>query len=175
MRAAYIFSVLIALALPGLSGCDSDCERPSRLDGKYAVWSNVITHDPEVIPDDYPSREIFYNGWSSWDLRYISAQSSFELAVDDQPTYAGAYQSSDNNCNSFTLSFEGIYVDDTGCMHDFTWTGELSYYGSHLAGTWDYSSDWNDPITGGNGQVQAHGQLTGTKIYGSYDTGFTVF
>lgn len=160
----------ILLALGGMaSACDADCENPKRLDGSYVVWSFVSDHSS--MSDDYPSYEVFYNGWSEWTLTYVPSQKTFNLELDEQP-YTAGYQSSDNSCNRFSLSFEGRYVAESGSEHDFAWSGDLIYLGQKLGGTWTYESSWSDPSTGANGTVNTKGQLTGTTANNTFDTGF---
>lgn len=152
-------------------GCDSDCDNPARLDGHYAVWSNVISHDPEEMPEGYNVREIFYNGWSEWTLKYIPAQESYDLVLDGQ-NYTASYTANDDNCNHFGLDAKGTYATAGGSRHTFKWAGDLMYYGSHLGGTWTYTSTWENPDTGDSGEVSARGEMTGTVVEGGYETGF---
>ena len=156
-----------------LGGCDADCENPKRIDGHYAVWSNVVTHTPADPPEDYPADEIFYNGWSEWSLNYVPAHSNFDLDLDAQQ-YTAAFISSDNSCNRFNLEFSGTYISATaGVRHDFSWAGDLMYLGSHLNGTFNYTATWQDPETGASGSVDTSGELSGTAVTGdNFDTGF---
>ncbi|MFH1469833.1 MAG: hypothetical protein ABIO70_35950 [Pseudomonadota bacterium] len=150
--------------LPALCACDPDCGDPSRMDGRHRVWSNVVEHSPPVdsVPEEYPATEIFYNGYSEWHMRYVASQHAFDLGVDDQK-YSATYTRDPENCNAFQLAFGGVFVTASGARHDFSWAGDLVYFGNHLGGTWEYTSDWSDPATSGSGYVQASGELRATS------------
>ncbi len=158
------------LSLPLLGGCDSDCDQPARIDGAYNVWSNVVDHTPaaSALPAEYPVDEIFYNGRSEWQLKYVPASSSFDLVLDDQ-AYSADFRQDATRCNAFHLSFDGTYVSTRGAQHQFTWEGDLVYFGTHIGGTWGYSSDWTDPATSTQGHIVAVGEMNGNV---SSDTGF---
>ena len=159
-------------------GCDPDCGDTSRMDGEYVVWSHAAVSDEMVTGDnseEYPYRHIFANGWSEWDLKYIPSKQAFQMLVDGQ-AYEGSYVPSDNNCNSFTLTFQGTYSTDVDTAHSFLWQGDLSYMGVHLAGTYRYEDNWTDPATGLQGNLTIpEGELTATLKSevsgGALDTG----
>ena len=152
------------------AGCDPDCDNPKRLDGAYAVFSNTIEHTPaaDAIPDEYPIGDVFYNGHSSWDFRYIPSAAGFDLTIDGQ-LFSASFEPSDENCNAFAMGFSGTYVSQGGGTHDFTWLGDLVYFGSHLGGTFEYSAAWSDVASGTQGHVAATGEMNGTL--GDSDTG----
>jgi hypothetical protein len=120
----------------------------------------VVEHTPapDAIPDEYPASDIFYNGHSEWLLRYVQNQRSFDLELDGQQ-YSAKFQQAADNCNAFTLSFDGVYVSPGGTQHQFEWNGDLVYFGSHMGGTFEYYSDWNDVGTGTAGHVWTVGEL----------------
>jgi hypothetical protein len=151
------------LVLPAVCACDPDCGDPSRLDGLHRVWSNVVEHSPAVdaLPEEYPAGEVFYNGYSEWRLRFVASQRAYDLEVDGQK-YSATYLADPENCNAFGLAFGGVFVTPSGTQHDFGWDGELVYFGNHLGGTWDYTSDWSDLATGASGNVEAQGELHST-------------
>lgn len=164
--------VLIAALLPFTNvGCDPDCDNPNRLNGRHSVWSNVVEHTPlpDAIPDEYPVGDIFYNGHSEWQLRYVQTQRAFDLVLDDQQ-YHATFRQAPDNCNAFALGFEGVYVSPGGTQHEFEWKGDLVYFGTHMAGTFEYYSDWNDIATGTGGHVWTTGELRSSSTSG--DTGY---
>jgi hypothetical protein len=160
---------LLFLAPLAICACDPGCGEPSRLDGLHRVWSNVVEHSPPVdsVPDEYPAGEVFYNGESEWRLRFVASQRAFDLEVDGQK-YSATYQADPKNCSAFRLEFGGVFVGRSGSQHDFTWDGDLVYFGNHLGGTWTYRSDWSDPGSGASGSVEARGELHSTT---ASDTG----
>jgi hypothetical protein len=170
MRHVLLTAVALVLA-PLAVGCDPDCDNPSRLDGRHSVWSNVVEHTPaaQAIPDEYPVYDIFYNGHSEWRLRYVQNQRAFDLVLDDQ-AYQASFRQDPDNCNAFSLSFEGVYVSSGGTQHDFRWDGDLVYFGTHMGGTFEYSSDWTDVGTSTAGHVWTVGELRSSTTEG--DTGY---
>jgi hypothetical protein len=166
-----LFTIAVPLLALLTVGCDPDCDNPSRLDGRHSVWSNVVEHTPVVtaIPSEYPVYDIFYNGHSEWRLRYVQNQRAFDLVLDDQ-AYQAAFLQDPDNCNAFSLSFEGVYVSPGGTQHDFSWQGDLVYFGSHMGGTFEYVSDWADVGTSTAGHVWTVGELHSSTTEG--DTGY---
>ena len=161
---------LPALAALSLLGCDPDCDNPSRLNGLHNVWSNVVEHNPapDAIPEEYPVSEIFYNGHSEWQLRYVQAQRSFDVDIDGQK-YSADFAQDDDNCNAFTLDLAGTYISAGGTSHDFVWSGDMVYFGTHMGGTFAYESSWTDVNSSTSGHVRTRGELrSSTKD----DTGF---
>jgi len=161
------FAGTLALA----QGCNADCDNPERLEGHYAVWSNTVQHNPSEIPEGYPVKDIFYNGWSEWTLSFVPGQEAFDLVLDGEP-FTAAYTPADDNCNHFALTFRGTYTTSNGTLSDLQWKGDLMYYGSHIGGTWTYASTWENPDTLDSGEIAATGEMTGALSQGGYDTGF---
>ena len=162
MRSSTIPAILAATALG--PACDPDCDDPTRLDGHYRVWSNVVTHTPDIedLSEAYPADAVFYNGLSDWRLKYIPAQAAFEITLDQQ-AYLASFVQSDENCNAFALDFEGNYAAAGGSSHAFAWSGDLVYFGGHVAGTFHYEADWDVPASGdqeaADGHVTSDGEL----------------
>jgi hypothetical protein len=154
--------MLLALTL---IGCDPDCGDTSRMDGDYAVWSHSAVPDDLITGsniESYPFRQVFVNGWSEWTLKYIPSKQSFQLLIDGQ-AYEASYEPDPNNCNNFSLVFQGTYSTEADTAHSFLWKGDMSYMGVHLAGTFTYEDNWTDLTTGiqGNMRIPA-GELTAT-------------
>lgn len=167
----YLPALIVAAAA---TGCDSDCGNPGRIDGTYAVWSNV-TSDAYTITglDDAQDRSAvmdaaFINGWSQWDFKYVPSNDSFALEVDGQ-TYTAAYEESGASCNAFTFSFAGLYDSEADTVHTFDWSGDLNYMGGHIEGTYSYSDTWTS-TEGATGSITIpDGEVRGTL---GEDTGF---
>jgi hypothetical protein len=164
----------LALLLPMLplaAACDPDCDNPDRLDGRHSVWSNVVEHTPPAgsIPEEYPVGDIFYNGHSEWELRYVQNQRAFDLELDGQQ-FSAAFAQNKDNCNAFRLDFAGTYVSEGGTHHEFEWSGDLVYFGSHMGGTFEYISDWSDLASSTAGHVYTTGELRSSST--SSDTGY---
>ena len=141
---AALFLGLAALA--ATAGCDADCDDPSRIDGTYNVFSSVAASD-QITGENvefYPLEDAFFNGWSRWELKYIPSNDTFQLSLDDQP-FSATYSESAENCNTFTLDFQGTYTTEV-TSHDFVWSGELTYMGTHLGGTWSYQDAWSGTV-----------------------------
>lgn len=164
VRSLVVFACLAPVFL-GV-GCSSECGEPQKLNGRYAVWSNALQHDPEAVPGDYPSYEMFYNGWSEWNLQYEAGSGKIQAIVNGQE-FSAEYAEASDNCNRVTLSMKGTYnalfdykyddvadAPDQGCIDArtsvesiFEWTGDLVYTGDQLAGTWTYAASWSNPVT----------------------------
>lgn len=136
-------------ALPVLAGCGDRCQDISRIDGPYAVL-----HSPDTSGQgDYPWEDVFVGGWSEWDLAYVPGNQTFDLVIDEQP-FVGTYTADPYDCEAFTLAFDGTYVGDGGSLHDFSWTGAVVVAGTHLQGTASWTDQWEDPGSGGRGDVE---------------------
>ena len=99
--------------------------------------------------------DVFANGRSEWELKYIPGNTSFQLSLDDQP-FTASYTQDTDACNSFLLKFSGTYTTEVDSIHQFSWEGELSYFGTKLGGTFSYTDDWTQTIqqddgSGGHG------------------------
>jgi hypothetical protein len=135
------------------SGCDAECDEPGRIDGEYAAFSNAATDGWSItgFSDDETDEQIvlldgiFANGWSEWELKYIPGKTDFQLELDGQP-YTADYVQNETTCNSFLLSFSGSYTTDVNSLHEFSWEGDLSYFGSHLGGTYSYTDSWTQTL-----------------------------
>ena len=168
MRTLRICLTLVPFQL----GCNSECEDPGRIDGDYAVFSNTASDDWTITGFSVEQEEeqtallnsVFANGRSEWDLKYIPGNTSFQLSLNDQP-FTALYTQDTESCNSFLLKFSGTYTTDIDSIHQFSWEGELSYFGAKLGGTFSYRDDWTQTIqeddgNGGTQNVPLNGTLT---------------
>jgi hypothetical protein len=186
IRATAGSTLLAILASALMGGCQKECESPGRLDGRYVLFSNVVTHDPDPIQEGYPSRDVFYNGYSTWNLEYDPGRIGFNLLMEvtrqvEQETvtssqpYFAAHASADTNCNVFDLEFSGTYRGPQDSTHEFSWRGTLTSIGTFLGGEWVYEADWSAvgdgaPVTG---SVTSKGEIRGNLSDGEMvDTGF---
>jgi len=173
-----MFHLLVPAILMTVFGCDVDCDDVNRIDGFYAVWSNSAT-TPDAFTgqnlnlDVYPFEEMFFNGWSEWDMEYVPSDKLFRLKINDQP-YQALYSQDPDNCNAFTLDIQGTYVTDIDSTHSFTWKGNLAYFGAHLGGAFSYEDSWT-LVDGTSGTlVVPEGEFTAASRDNSNndDTGF---
>lgn len=143
-----------SLAL-GLLGCGDACPEVGRLDGGWAVYSQV---DPNEVTGtnagNYPWDDMFVAGWSEWDMMYVPARQEFALDLDSQP-YTATYTPDAVDCETFVLAFDGTYVSEAGTTHTFTWSGTLTSAGTHFQGTFAFEDDWEDPVAGTSGTLSA--------------------
>ena len=168
-------SVLLAI---GASGCDADCDDPSRLSNGYAVYSNFTTDRWELTGFDQEDEDerlalldaLFVNGWSEWDLDYLPGQQAFDIFLDGQP-YVATYSQDENTCNTFQLSFAGTFTSRENSVHDFKWNGDLSYFGTHLGGTFSYTDSWQTADRSGTMTVK-DAEMRANERRGQ-DTGFS--
>lgn len=178
--------LLLCPVLPLLGSCTGDCASPDRLDGSYVLWSNVLRHDPDPVAEDYPTRDVFYNGYSTWTLGYDPSRSGFEVLIEvtrdsdstndvGQQGYSASYFSTDKNCNVFDLDLSGTFLGEKGSVSEFTWTGTLTSIGSHLGGRWEYTANWSVETEKGTstGSVETSGEVSGNiGADQEVDTGF---
>lgn len=149
MRTLALFPLALALV-----ACGDRCEDISRIDGAYAVLHEA---EPSAATGSgvaaYPWDDVFVGGWSEWDLRYVPGNQTFDLDLDGQ-AFRAAYVADTQDCEAFTLSFEGTYVGEGGSLHDFAWVGALEVAGSHLQGTASWSDVWEDPGAASSGDIE---------------------
>jgi hypothetical protein len=160
-------AVLISLCICTLNaGCDAECDEPGRIDGHYATFSNAATDDWSItgLSADQEDEQmalldaIFANGWSEWELKYIPGNTNFQLELDGQP-YTASYEQDEVTCNSFTLSFSGTYTTEINSVHQFSWEGDMSYFGTHLGGIYSYIDTYTQTILEEDGETST--QLSG--------------
>lgn len=143
------FLLLSSLAAAFASGCDSECANSGRFDGQWAVWSYAIgdgatftgIDEAEVVDRATVMQAAFPNGWSTWGMKYVPSDSAVALDVDGQ-RFDAEYEEDAGNCNVFAMAFSGQYTSEVVVTHAFDWTGELTFMGDHLTGTFSYSDTW---------------------------------
>jgi hypothetical protein len=165
MRAALISLCICVLT----TGCDTECDEPGRIDGDYSVFSNSSTDDWSIsgLSTEQEDEQmalldaIFANGWSEWELKYIPGNTNFQLELDGQP-YTASYDQDETTCNSFILSFSGTYTTEINSVHQFSFEGEMSYFGTHLGGTYSYTDTFEQTILDdtGEGSTLLSGAIT---------------
>ncbi|GDX82038.1 hypothetical protein LBMAG42_38490 [Deltaproteobacteria bacterium] len=189
--------LLLALLLPG---CDADCDDPTRINGSYAAFHDILNMGaPEDAGKaaagdagtaegyDDVSYAVFANGWSRWDLTWAASTGKLKITAFDSKermgdpglvngqsfTWSGDLVEHPDNCNNFDLAVRGELVTSMGTTHNFKYDATLAWQGSGLAGTYTYT----DGFTGEDGSA---GALTNAKgdvflvEQGSegFDTGF---
>ncbi|MES2638276.1 MAG: hypothetical protein V4850_02310 [Myxococcota bacterium] len=183
----------LALALLA-SGCDSDCADSSRVNGTYAMWHTALNTGEgggATVSENYPSYEVFINGWSKWKINWSSGTDTINADITDvaepqsgpdglvgttQP-FAGSLTSSADDCNVFAMHIEGNFETTSDTMHAFVYDASMVYVGDHLNGTFTYSDTFTGTAEDGtatSGMLEnATGELSGTLQIDGFDTGFS--
>jgi len=165
---------MLLLVLTALLGCSTECPSDTRLNGDYAVWSYVTAPTADITGQDiadYPWPAMFFNGWSAWNMEYVSGHQQVQIFIDDQPFPADFHRAPDD-CRNFTMQFAGTYLSDQGSTHDFQWQGDLAYQGPNMTGTWVYQDTWSNTADGTSGSVNVpEGQISLTAGGAVGDTG----
>jgi hypothetical protein len=186
--------LLCALALaPVLTGCDSECVDAARLDGTYAMWhsvQNMGDGGTATVSDDYPSYQMFINGWSKWKVKASTSAGTFNADITDVAEFQGDYNdggattqafagtltASEKNCNALTVVIEGEFDTSVGTTHAFTYEAEMLFTGEHLAGRFSYADSYTGTDDAGaavsGALTDAQGELSGTLQVDDFDTGF---
>ena len=177
---------LFLLALPFLGACNSECGDPTRVNGTWAVFHQVVNipvDDEASVDAGYPSYEMFVNGWSRWDLTW-SAAGNVTLAITDaaeaQGTYGeggkqsflGTMNAAEGNCNTMQLAFAGDFVTASATTHAFDYLADLTFTGDQLSGTFAYTDTWTATGEDGGGLAGANGQMRAALQTDGFDTGF---
>jgi hypothetical protein len=192
----------LALLLPiaaSLTACTSECDDATRVNGTWAFFhavGNVGTEGGATVDENYPSYDVFVNGWTRWEIAW-SAAGNVTVRMTDAPerqgdygaaaeqTFQGTMISSEDNCNRVRLDLEGTWDGASGSQHAFTYGADLTFTGDGLAGAFAYSDTWSQTYdtndTGDGSQVgqTVEGALTGAtgEVRAAYqtegfDTGF---
>jgi hypothetical protein len=186
--------VFAALILPLATGCDSDCADASRVNGTYAMWHTVLnagTDGTATVSEDYPSYQMFINGWSKWKITWASgggtinaditdvaeAQGNYNESAPTSQAFEGTLASSDSNCNMFDLHLEGDFATTVDTVHTFVYDSQLTYMGDHLSGSFTYTDTYTGTAEDGSstsgGLDGATGDVYGTlQTDSEFDTGF---
>jgi hypothetical protein len=158
----------LAAAFLGSSvpACDPGCDPPSRIDGRYAAGSTVGDESQVTGTnlDLYPMEDAFIDRFAEWDFTWRASASSFELTIDGQPFTATYDENDPDDCSSFAMTIEGIYVTEAQTSHEFQWAGDLTYFGTHITGPFTYDDTWEDAVgTGGSIHVPA-GEMSASLL-----------
>lgn len=151
---------LLLLAAP-LTGCGVDCGSPDQVDGRYAVFANVLDHDGTNL-EAFPSYQSPANGWTEWTLAWDRVRNEVTVAIDGQP-YPAEGVWDDVVCGNFQLAFEGVYASEEGTEHDFVAVGDFTVFASHLEGDWTWEESWTN-LESETGTFTADGQVSGSLV-----------
>lgn len=186
-----LFVSLVALTA---TGCDADCADTSRINGTYAMWHTVLNAGEEggaTVSEDYPSYDVFVNGWSKWKVNWSAGndtinaditdvaevQSGPDATVGTTQAFSGSLVASEADCNAFTMHIEGNFTSKARTTHAFIYDAQLVYVGDHLNGTFTYSDSYTGTDSDGeaiSGALEnATGEVTGTLQIDAFDTGFS--
>jgi hypothetical protein len=179
--------VLFAALLPG---CDADCQDTQRINGDFAVWHTVLNAgDGATFDENYPTYDIFVNGWSEWKITWQAGAGTMNVDIADRneraslqtppslESFTGTLTTGDDNCNAFDMETSGDYTSAVGTVHSFSYTAHVVLAGDHYNGTFIYDDTYTgtdaegNPISGG--LSGAEGTVEGVhQSDGSFDTGF---
>ncbi len=160
--AAVVVSVVVLS-----SGCGSDCDDTTRLDGDWTVASRVATEGWQVTGFDTENTDpetantakldqarllaqLPVNGTRTWQLARDGESDNYSLRIDGRE-YDARLISKKGTCNALELSFDGAWDGDEGSLHNFSFDGQLNFLGDEITGEWKYSDNfsWDDlDITG---------------------------
>ena len=144
-----------------LTGCGVACDASSELDGRYAVFANVVAFEGTNL-DAFPSYMSPSNGWSDWDLAWPEGADTVAVAIDDQ-SYVADASSDPRFCGTFSMSLSGTYTSVNVTSHVFAATGDFVVFGPQLEGDWVWDESWV-ALDGETGTFSATGQLSGLRI-----------
>ncbi len=187
---------MIALLL-SLVACDADCGKPTRVNGTYAVFHDVLnmsssaTEKANATVEGYDdvSYSALVNGWWRWDLTYEASADSVNITaidvrermgdpalVDGQSvTWKGGFVQHDDNCNAFDLSLQGTWTSSSDTIHSFKYEAGVVWSGDGFAGTYTYSDTYTvgDGVDSAGGLSGAAGDVIAVMQQGDgFDTGF---
>ncbi len=190
VRTALSVSLIALLA----TGCDADCADTSRVNGTYAMWHTVLNTADEggaTVSENYPSYDVFVNGWSKWKINWSAgsdtvnaditdvaeAQDGPDGAVGTTQAFSGSLTSSASDCNVFTMHIEGDFASKADTTHAFVYDAQVVYVGDHLNGTFSYTDSFVGVDADGaaiSGALEnATGEVSGTLQIDAFDTGFS--
>lgn len=188
-RTVLVLSAFAVLA----TGCDADCADTARLNGTWAMWHQVLNAGAggtATVDEDYPSYQMFINGWSKWKIKSSTSSGAFNVDVTDVAERQGDYNDGapsteplagtltvdETNCNAFALHLEGTFSTTSGTDHAFTYDANAVYMGDHISGTFTYDDSYTGTDADGNatsgGLTGAAGELNATLQLDGFDTGF---
>ena len=172
--------------------CSSDLDA-ARLNGTWALWHQVLnvgTGGTAQVDEDYPSYQMFINGWSKWKVKASASSGAFNVDITDVSEYQGDYNDDapstesfagnltvdEKNCNAFLLHMEGDFSTTSGTTHAFVYDADAIYMGDHMAGSFTYDDSYTGTDADGNsmsgGLTGASGELNATLQLDGFDTGF---
>jgi hypothetical protein len=146
---ATVLRLLPLCLLPLLTACQTDCDDFGRFDGDWVAWSHDSSGEAAVTGYDGDELEeaqaiaaaTFANGGRTWTLQYVPNSEALRVKLDGQ-AWDGKFTPEPDNCNIFALTFGGEYGSDRGSVHSFEWSGQLTFLGDQLNGTFSYADSW---------------------------------
>lgn len=142
-------------------GCTSPCPDWSRLDGFYTVNAEANLNEVQgQNVDAFLQSSFFLLGWSEWEIEYQPAQQSLDISIDDQQ-YVGLFSTEKSSCTEFSLSIDGIYLNESGEeQHNFIMEGDFGLGGIKWTGPFESDVDWRS----GDGTEGTANNLTGELV-----------
>jgi len=167
-----------------LTGCSSECDDPSRINGTYAVYQAILNGGGDgAVPDPaWPAYEALVNGWTKWEVTWTTS-GTVNLTITDAnerqgdlseinppaQSYSGTLTADEASCNRLNLELAGTWNTSAEAL-TFSYTANLVFVGDHLGGTFTYEDTLSD---GSPGITGAEGEFLGTLQTDGFDTGFS--
>jgi hypothetical protein len=165
--------MLVPLAAFSGVGCGVDCGAPSQVNGRYAVFSNVVSILEVENEENFPSYHSPANGWSEWNIVWKEMVQDEVIVEINGQSFEAQGVWNDIECGNFTLDIAGTFVSldpvklTEESTHVFTASGQFIQFANQLEGLWDYEEQWSTD-KGQTGTFVIEGQVTGTTV-GSED------
>ena len=150
----------LALLMLSATGCGVACDASSEINGRYAVFANVLEYDGTNL-EVFPSYMSPANGWSDWDMAWPEGSETVAVAIDNQ-SYVAESTSDPRYCGTFSMSFSGTYTSVNDTTHEFVADGDFVVFGPQLEGDWTWEESW--ALDDATGTFSATGQLSGLRI-----------
>lgn len=146
------------------SGCGVDCGDPSQINGRYAIFANVIEWEVSEPSEAFPSYKSPANGWAEWTFEWNQLkQPPVIVSFDGQP-YEGDGTWDPVECGNFNLEWSGTYLSDSDSTHAFSATAQFVQFADQIEGQWTYEESWTAE-TGETGTFTVTaGQLSGHRV-----------
>ena len=169
-----------------LTGCGSDCDDATRLDGDWSVTTSVVgddwqitgfntnNADPTVATSESLAEgallaQVLTNGERTWTLQRDGASDDYRLRIEGQEFQARLVPQQ-GSCNAFDFDFEGTWNGAEGSAHLFSLEGQLTFLGDEMTGEWKYSDSFTWDAEDRNGTIAIPaGVLSATR--GATDSG----
>lgn len=151
------------------TGCGSDCDDGTRLDGEWSVSARVVSDTWQITGFDTENadsetatgerleqaellNQLPVNGTRTWTLNRNGESDEYTLRIDGQE-YTARLIPESTSCNLFDASFAGSWDGPDGSVHNFKFAGQLTFLGDAITGEWKYSDGFLWEERGRSGKI----------------------